>query len=201
MEKIKVKPRKDFSVDREYKLKQELERVLNDSTISFRKNLNKYDKDFEIFKAFDVESNGNHYEKLIAFLEVERSDSWLSGPMFGPGWPRGWSHFQFFKKKIFKFDWTKDDFTDEIVDNSRKTLYLHMNYEMTYGYIAKVYLIAQFKRTFVMKRYPKFYQNVLLRTECDDDRVFYGTLKECANYVERFVKSLENSQIPIKCND
>lgn len=166
----------NFDIDDELKIRKRLEDMLN-YDIELQKTGDKFSWDISCFR-YNIKTNK---KTLLGFIELETSDTWIDK------WPSFWKYHSFLMRKIFKFDWEKNKFTDELKDEWARTIYLITNKSFTDMFCQSIKIIStlNFKYCNIKDRY---YNDCFLRIRRNNKKIICG-VENCKYFIKRFFES------------
>lgn len=125
--KLLMKPGELYPISYDIKDELKIRKILennNSFEYEFRKNDDKYGYDIEVYEYILINNEWNR--KLLGYIEVERALKWIEENSF----PENWYRISLLKRKLFKFDRSKNIFTNEPKYNEI-TFYLKFNTNYT----------------------------------------------------------------------
>lgn len=155
-----------------------------DYTYEFQKNEDPYDYDISVFKYY---INGADWKKkLIAYIELEVSESWKDE------YPYWWKTYSFLKRKVYKWDYNDNNFTNELKDNVDKTIYIIFNKKLSDSCCSDIKTISTFKEEVLSNggKTGDLRKDTYLREPLNTKRVIRGT-KNCVERIKDFIKQKE----------
>jgi hypothetical protein len=131
-----------YNVDYRIELELKIRKLLESSTsyiYEFHKNETDTHDDIVVFKY--VVRDNSHDKLLLGYIEIEISTvAWINE------YPSYWKEISYLKRKIFQFDWSKNFFLKEPVENYERSLYVKFNKTITDCHFnTKKYIFENFK--------------------------------------------------------
>jgi len=163
----------NFDIPDELKIRKKLEQILN-YTIELQKNDDKYGYDISCYR-YDTKTNK---KCLIGYIELEVSDTWIDV------YPDFWKYHSFLARKVFKFDWNKNEFTDELQDNYANTIYLIMNQSMTDMICQSIKNISKLNFRYCNVK-DRYYNDCYLRIRKKNKKIICGE-DNCSKFIQQF---------------
>lgn len=167
-----------YEIDLELKIRKWIESI-TPYQYEIHKNDDKYGYDISIYKYF-LDSE-NYDKKLIAYIEIEVSEKWQNE------YPANWKDISYLARKIYKYDYSIDIFTNELKDDADKTLYVIFNKELSDCHCQEIEIISNFelKRRGLqgLDNYRDTYLTVSIK---DRHRVIWGK-KNVGSKIKEFI--------------
>jgi len=183
LDKLLIDRTNPYAIDVELEIRKILEKG-TDYTYEFQKNENHYDYDISVFKYYI--DGANWEKKLIAYIELEVSESWENE------FPYYWKTYSFLKRKVYKWDYGDNNFTNELKDNADKTIYIIFNKSLSDSYCSDIETISTFHEEILSNggKTGDSRKDTYLREPLTSERVTKG-IENCIEKIKFFIKNKE----------
>jgi len=183
LDKLLIDRSNPYAIDVELEIRKIFEWE-TDCTFEFQKNEDPFDYDISVFKYYI--RGANWQKKLIAYIELEVSESWENE------YPTWWKTYSFLKRKIYKWDNDNMQFINELKENADKTVYIIFNKELTDACCSDLKTISTFNEVILPNggKTGDLRKDTYLRESLVTNRVFRG-IKSCIEMIKEFIKSKE----------
>jgi hypothetical protein len=114
---------------------------------------------------------------------LEISENWKTD------YPYYWKYYSFLKRKIYKYDYSNNQYTNELKENGEHTIYVIFNKTLNDAVCCDVSTIATFTESSVTVTH-NLRQDTFLREPLTSNRVVKG-LSNCIMKIKEFIKSKE----------
>lgn len=162
-----------YDIPDELKVRKKIETMLN-YDIELQKNDNIYDWDMKLFR-YNVKTNK---KTPIGYIELEISDNWVDN------YPSYWKYYSFLARKVFRYDWNQNQFTRELKENWKNTVYLISNHEMSDMICQSIEALS--KLYFYHKEVTgRYYNDCFLRVRRGSKKIIRG-VDNCSLFIKDF---------------
>lgn len=166
----------NYEITDELKIRKILENNTDHKWI-FDKNDNKYEYDLKAWK-YNIYEDGK-YEKIFkGYIEIEVGNGWEED------WPDWYKYVSFLKRKIYNFDWDRNEWTNT-KENIDKTFYLKFNNKRTDCLCLLIDDILIYGNPSKRDREHDKYRQSFIEVEIKD--VIWG-IKNCIEYINHKLK-------------
>ena len=175
-----LKDRKDtYEIELELQVRKLFE-SMTEYIFEFQKNEDIYGYDLSVFK-YVLEAGGRFKKQLIAFIEIEISEKWIDV------YPDYWQDYSFLMRKVYDYDFKKNEFTNNVKANANTCIYIIFNKSLTDCICQKVDYIAGLEKKY-RKLTGKDYTDWFLTTKKTDTNIVKG-IDKAFQFCYSFIKS------------
>lgn len=180
--------RKDsYEVEKELQVRKLLE-IRTGIEFEFARNDEKKDVDIVSYR-YRIKPD-EWTKDLCGYIEVEEKCSWIGEevPRKRPGKKGGWYCYSFLARKVFKFDWQNNKWTNELIDTAGNTVYLMVSRDLKGMFCLPVYKIPELGKGKTGKKGLSLYNDTYIDVPIDCKEVITG-VDNCLHFIKQFLKS------------
>jgi hypothetical protein len=166
----------NFDIDDELKIRKKIESMLN-YDIELQKTDDKYFWDISCFR-YNTKTN---QKTLLGYIELEHSDTWVDE------YPSFWKYHSFLARKVFKFDWDKNEFLrnpPQLKDEWARTIYLIVNKNLTDMICQSINTISNLNFEYCNVK-DNYYNDCYLRINKKNKTIICGENK-CKKFIKDY---------------